>query len=80
VSKDDQVVCQEIKVAVAFVIDGVAQEDTSGGTWRELMWRGGSRVGVTRTTENAQMLVGGCGTKYGKVTTHSLNRRRRKTV
>jgi hypothetical protein len=66
--------------AVAFVISGVAQNDTPGGSWSELMWRGGSRVGVTRTTENLQMLIGGCGTKQGKVRTCSLNCLRRKTV
>jgi hypothetical protein len=42
---------------VTFVIRGVAKEDTSGGAWSELMWRGGSRVRVTCTTENSEMLV-----------------------
>jgi hypothetical protein len=44
------------------------------------MWHGGSRVGITRTSKNSQILVGGCGTKQGKVRTRSLNRLRRKTV
>jgi hypothetical protein len=70
----------ESKTAIAFVIDRVAQEDTPGGTWRELMWRGGSRVRVAHTTKEAQMLVGGRRTKQGKMRKHSLNRRCQKTV
>jgi hypothetical protein len=38
---------------IAFVIGIVAQEDTPGGTWGELMGYGGSRVSVTHTTKNA---------------------------
>jgi hypothetical protein len=56
-SSDDRAVCLEIKVAIAFVVSGVAQKDTPGESWSELMWRGGSRDGVIRTTENSQMLV-----------------------
>jgi hypothetical protein len=48
---------------IAFVVGRVAQEDTPGGAWGELMWRGGSRVRVACTTKDAQMLVGGRGTK-----------------
>jgi hypothetical protein len=62
-SEDDQVVCREIKAAIAFVVGRVAQKDTPGGAWGELMWRSGSRVRVARTTKDAHMLVGGRGTK-----------------
>jgi hypothetical protein len=62
------------------VVNRVAQEDTPGGTWGELMWRGGSRVRVARTTKDVQMLVGGRGIKQGKMRTRSLNRRCGKTV
>jgi hypothetical protein len=48
---------------IAFVVSRVAQEDTSGGMWGELMWRGGSRVMVAHTIKDALMLVGGHGTK-----------------
>jgi hypothetical protein len=44
------------------------------------MWCGGSRVRVARTTKDAQMLVGGCETKQGKMRTRSLNRHCGKTV
>jgi hypothetical protein len=59
---------------IAFVVGRVAQEDTPGGMWGELMWRGGSHVRVARTTKDMQMLVGGRGTKQGKMRTRSLNR------
>jgi hypothetical protein len=57
------VVCREIKAAIAFVVSRVAQEDTPGGEWGELMWHSGSRVRIARTIKDAQMLVGGHGTK-----------------
>jgi hypothetical protein len=79
-SGDDQTVCREIKAAIAFVVDRVAQEDTSGGVWGELMWHSGSRVRVAHTTKDAQMLVGGRGTKQGKMRTRSLDHRCGKTV
>jgi hypothetical protein len=34
------------------VVGRVAQDDTPGETWEELMWCGGSRVRVTRTTKD----------------------------
>jgi hypothetical protein len=57
------VVYREIKVAIAFVVGRVAQEDTLGRAWGELMWHGGRRVRLARTTKDAHMLIGGCGTK-----------------
>jgi hypothetical protein len=73
-------VCREIKVAIAFVVSGVAQEDTPGGSWGELMWRSGSRVRVACTTKDAQMLIGGRRTEQGKMRTRSLNCHCGKTV
>jgi hypothetical protein len=66
-SEDDQVVCQEIKATIAFVVGRVAQENTPGGAWGELMWRSDSRVRVACTIKDVQMLIGGCGTKQGKM-------------
>jgi hypothetical protein len=65
---------------IAFVVSRVAQEDTPGGTRRELMWCGGSRVKVARTTKDAQILVGGHETKQGKMRTRGMNHRCGKTV
>jgi hypothetical protein len=56
-SRDDQVVCGEIKAAVAFVIRGVAKEDTPGRARSELMRRGCSSVRVIRAAENSEMLI-----------------------
>jgi hypothetical protein len=52
-SGDNQAVCREIKAAIAFVVNRVAQEDTPGGAWGELMWRSGSRVRLARTIKDA---------------------------
>jgi hypothetical protein len=57
VSRDDQVVCGEIKAAVAFVIRGVVKKDTPGRARSELMRRGCSSVRVTRAAENSEMLI-----------------------
>jgi hypothetical protein len=57
VSTDDQAVCGEIKATVAFVIRGVAKEDTPGRARSELMRRGCSNVRVTRAAENLEMLI-----------------------
>jgi hypothetical protein len=56
-SRDDQAVCGEIKTMVAFVIGGVAEEDTSGRARSKLMRRGSSSVRVTHTTKNSEMLI-----------------------
>jgi hypothetical protein len=57
VSRDDQVVYGEIKAAVAFVIRGVANEDTMGRARSELMRRGCGSVRVTHAAENSEMLI-----------------------
>jgi hypothetical protein len=62
-SRDDQVVCGEIKSAIAFVIDRVAHEDTSSGPRGKLMGRGGGDVMIIWTTEDAEVLIQGCGAK-----------------
>jgi hypothetical protein len=79
-SGEDQAVCREIKAAIAFVVCRVAQEDTPGGAWGELMWHSGSRVRLARTTKDTQMLVGGRGTKHDKMRTRNLDHRCGKTV
>jgi hypothetical protein len=56
-SRDDQVVCREIKVVVAFVIRGVAKEDTPGRVRSELMRCGCSSVRVTHAAKNSEMLI-----------------------
>jgi hypothetical protein len=57
VSRDDQVICGEIKAAVAFVIRGVAKEDTPGRARSEVMRRGCSSVRVTCAAKNLEMLI-----------------------
>jgi hypothetical protein len=57
VPRDDQAVCGVIKAAIAFVIRGVAKEDTPGRARSELMRHGCSNVRVTRAAENSEMLI-----------------------
>jgi hypothetical protein len=79
-SRDDQVVCGEIKAMIAFVIRGVAKEDTLGGPGGEFVGRGGNSVRVTLASEDAQMLVRRSRAEEGEVRTDSLNRLQWKTV
>jgi hypothetical protein len=55
--RDDQAVCGGIKAAVAFVIRGVAKEDTLGRARSELMRHGCSSVRVTRAAEDSEMFI-----------------------
>jgi hypothetical protein len=55
--RDDHAVCGEIKAVIAFVIRGVAKEDTPGRVRSELMRRGCSNVRVTRAAKNSEMLI-----------------------
>jgi hypothetical protein len=73
-SRNDQVVCGEIKAMIALVIRGVAKEDTSDGPRGELMWHCGSSVRVTHVVEDSQMLVRGCRPEKGEMMIGSLNR------
>jgi hypothetical protein len=56
-SRDDQAVCEDIKAAIAFVIRGVAKEDTPSRARSELMMRGCSSVRVTRAAKNSEMVI-----------------------
>jgi hypothetical protein len=79
-SRDDQTVRREIKAAITFVIDNVAQEDTSSGLRGELMGRGGGDVWITCTTEDAEVLVRGCGAKESDMRVGSTDCLRGETV
>jgi hypothetical protein len=52
-SRDEQAVYGEINATIAFVIKGVAKEDTPGGPRGEFVGRGGDSVRVTRTAKDA---------------------------
>jgi hypothetical protein len=57
VSRDDQLVYGEIKATIAFVIRGVAKEDTPGKARNELMRRMCSSVRVIRAAKNTEKLI-----------------------
>jgi hypothetical protein len=54
-SRDDQMICGEIKAMIVFVIRGVAKENTPGGPRGEFLGRGGGSVRVTYAAEDVQM-------------------------
>jgi hypothetical protein len=79
-SLDDEAVCREIKVVIAFVIGRVIQKDTSGGPRGELMGCGGGDVRITCTTEDVEVLVRGCGAKENDMRVGNTDRLRGETV
>jgi hypothetical protein len=69
----------KIKTPVPLVIREVPEEDTESGAGVQLVGRGGSGVGVTRTPEDAKVIVPR-GTEKGVVWRRSGTGSRRKTV
>jgi hypothetical protein len=65
---------------IAFVIDRVAQDDTSGGPRSELMGRGGGNVRITCTTEDVEVLIRGCGAKESDMRAGNTDRLHGETV
>jgi hypothetical protein len=65
---------------IVFVTGRVAQEDTSGGPRVELMGCGGDDVRITCTTEDAEVLVRGCGAKESNMRADSTDRLRGEMV
>jgi hypothetical protein len=56
-SRDDQVIYGEINATIAFVIRGVAKEDTPSGPMDEFVGRGGGSVRVARTVKMRNQVV-----------------------
>jgi hypothetical protein len=58
----------KVQTAIAFVIVGIAKKDAkarAGGG--ELVRRGGGHVWVTRTTKNAEVVIGGVRAEEGEI-------------
>jgi hypothetical protein len=70
----------KIKTPVALVIRRVPEEDTEGGAGVQLVGRCGSGVRVTRTPEDAKVIVPRRGTEKGVVWRRSWTGSGRKTV
>jgi hypothetical protein len=61
-SREDHVVCEKIKAAMAFVIRRVAKEDTPGRPRGELVGHGGGSVRVTNVDAHTmEQSRSGCG-------------------
>jgi hypothetical protein len=71
--RDDQAVYREIKATIAFVIEGVAKEDTLGGPRGEFVRCDGGSVRVTCVAEDTQMLVRQSRAKEGEMRADILN-------
>jgi hypothetical protein len=48
----------KVQRAIAFVIAGLAKKDAKARARGKLVRSGGGHVGVTRTTENAKVVIG----------------------
>ena len=61
-TRDDDTVGGEVETPVAFVIGGVADEDTQSGAWGKFVGGGGSEVGIAGAPKNSKFMVGGWST------------------
>jgi hypothetical protein len=59
VSGDNDVVGGDIETSVAFVISGVSEENTSGGSGCQFVSGFSGEIEIAGTTEYTQMLIGG---------------------
>jgi hypothetical protein len=69
VSRDDDVVGGEITTPVTFVISGVSEKNTFGGTRCRFVSGFDREIRITGTTEHEQVLIGGGDSMEGEVWT-----------
>jgi hypothetical protein len=67
VLEDDDVVGGEIKTSVTFVVSGVSEENTSGGSGCQFVSGFGKEIRIAGTTKHAQVLIGGGDSMEGEV-------------
>jgi hypothetical protein len=58
VSRDHNAISGKIKVAIPFVVQGIADENTSGGMRSKLIQGCHGQFGVAGTSKDLEMLVG----------------------
>jgi hypothetical protein len=56
-TRDNDSVCGEVKVTIAFVVIGKAKKDTLRRAWCEFIGHGGGEVRITTTSENSKMII-----------------------
>jgi hypothetical protein len=66
-SGDDDIVSGEIKTLITFMVNGVSEENTSGGSGCHFVSGFGGEIRIAGTTECAQVLIGGGDSMEGKV-------------
>jgi hypothetical protein len=64
---DDDIVGGEIKTLVTFVVSGVSEENTSGGSGCQFVSGFDGEIWIAGTTEHAQVLIGGHDSMEGEV-------------
>jgi hypothetical protein len=74
VSRDDDVVHCAINTPVAFVISGVSEENTSGGSGCQFVSVFSREIGIAGATEHAQVLIGGNDSVEGGIWTSHVDR------
>jgi hypothetical protein len=79
-ARDEYPTRGKVKAPVPLVIWGVPEKDTESGAGFQLVGRRGSGVGVTRTPEDAKMIVSRQGTKECVVWRRSRTDSGRKTI
>jgi hypothetical protein len=73
-SRDDNVIGGEIETLVAFVIDGVSEENTSGGPRWQFVSGFSWEIGIANGTEHTQVLIRGGDCMKGEVWTNCDDR------
>ena len=59
VAGDNDAAGGEVIASVPFVLKGITQKNTAGGTWGELVGGCGIGVGKTQAPEDAKMIISG---------------------
>jgi hypothetical protein len=57
----------KVQTAIAFVIARIAKKDEKARSGGKLVRSGGGHVGVTRTTEDAEVVIGRVRAEEGKI-------------
>jgi hypothetical protein len=58
-TRDDDAMGGEVKIAVPLVVRRVAKEEAASGAWRQLMKGSSGGVGIAGTAEHTKVVVGG---------------------
>ena len=66
-ARGENSVGRKVQTAIAFVIAGIVKKDAKARAGSNLVRSGGGHVGVTRTTENAKVVIGRVRAEEGEI-------------